>query len=84
MKYRLLIDLDVYDLLAALPKRERRMLRKRFDELLEAPAHWTQFEERDAVGRSIGVTICGRFAVRFWDDLADHQIKILGIVPAGH
>ena len=78
----MLLDLEVYDLLATLPKAERGMLRRRFGESREAPEQWRQFEESDPTGGPIGVTICGRFAVRFWDDFADRHLKILAIVPA--
>lgn len=82
MKYRLLLDLEVYDFLAALKRAERALLRKRFDEMLASPSQWAEFAERDATGRRLGVTICGRFAITFWDDFADRHIKILRIVLA--
>ena len=82
MKYRLLLDLEVYDFLATLKPSERRQLRKRFAELLESPASWQEFVDRDASGRTLGVTVCGRFAITFWDDFADRQVKILRIVLA--
>ena len=82
MKYRLLLDLDVYDFVATLKPAERRQLRKRFGELLESPTRWEEFVDRDALGRRVGVTICGHFAITFWDDFADRQVKILRIVPA--
>ena len=82
MKYRLLLDLEVYDFLATLKPSERRQLRKRFAELLESPARWQEFVDRDVGGRTPGVTICGRFAITFWDDFADRHVKILRIVLA--
>ena len=82
MKYRLLLDLEVYDFLATLKASERRQLRKRFAELLESRARWEEFVDRDAGGRTLGVTICGRFAITFWDDFADRHVKILRIVLA--
>ena len=82
MKYRLLLDLEVYDFLAALKSSERRQLRKRFADMLESPARWEEFVDRDANGRLLGVTVCGRFAITFWDDAADRHVKILRIVLA--
>jgi hypothetical protein len=82
VKYRLLLDLEVYDFLATLKSSERRQLRKRFAELLEAPARWEEFVDHDANGRLLGVTVCGRFAITFWDDVPDRHVKILRIVLA--
>lgn len=78
----MLLDLDVYDFLATLRPSERRQLRKRFDELLESPRRWHEFAEKDATGRTLGVTICGRFAITFWDDFADRHVKVLRVVLA--
>lgn len=82
MKYRLLLDLEVYDFLTTLKPAERRRLRARFAEILESPSRWAEFEEKDASGRLLGINICGKFAVKFWDDFADRHVKILRIKSA--
>jgi hypothetical protein len=82
VKYRLLIDLEVYDFLAGLTANERRQLRSRFGELAEAPAHWMEVADHDATGRLLWITVCGRFAITFWEDFTDRHIKILRVVLA--
>jgi hypothetical protein len=38
--------------------------------------------ETDAVGRTVDINICSRFAIKFWTDPADRQIKILDLHAA--
>ncbi len=82
MSYRLLLDLEVYDFLAALTAKERGQLRRRFQELQEAPGAWQEIETRDSNGRLLWMSICGRFAITFWEDFPDRQIKVLRITLA--
>lgn len=76
---RLLIAVDVLDFLRTLPPREQQDLLKRFREIAEAPAHFTDFAEHDSTDRRVDVHVFGRFAVKFWDDFADRHVKILDL-----
>jgi hypothetical protein len=82
VSYRLLIDLEVYDFLASRSARERGQLRTRFGQLAESPAHWMEVSEHDATGRLLWITVCGRFAITFWEDFADRHVKILRVALA--
>lgn len=80
--FRLLIDYDVAVMLEGLPKRWQQPLRMRLIEIRDYPANRTDYTELDAAGRSVAINICGAFAIKFWVDYADRQIKVLDIHPS--
>ena len=47
-----------------------------------SPDRYSDYPERDSVGRDVAVHVFGRFAIKFWDDFADRQVKILDVHPA--
>jgi hypothetical protein len=65
-----------------LSKTDRRAIRDRRVEIRDFPAHRSDYVEHDAVGREVAINICGAFAIKFWVDHADQQIKILDVHPA--
>ena len=82
MKRRLLIDSTVLEFLGRLRKREREFLLTRFETIRDYPAHHVDYLQRDEHGRDLDVHIAGRFAVAFWDDMADQHLKIMGVTWA--
>ncbi len=82
MNYRLLIDYDVIEFLEALPRRERLLLRNRFVAIRTQPREHSDYTEPDDTGRPIDIHICGRFAIKYWEDHADRHLKILEVHPA--
>ena len=70
---RLLIDIEVLEFLRTL---------RRFREIGASPDRFADYPGRDAVGRDVAVHVFGRFAIKFWDDFADRQVKILDVHPA--
>jgi hypothetical protein len=80
--FRLLIDYDVVVYVEGLSKTDRRAIRDRLVEIRDFPAHRSDYVEHDAVGREVGINICGAFAIKFWVDHAVQQIKILDVHPA--
>ncbi|MEI9895579.1 MAG: hypothetical protein WDN28_17240 [Chthoniobacter sp.] len=38
--------------------------------------------ESDKVGRRVDIHVTGKYAIKFWDDFADRQVKILDLHPA--
>jgi hypothetical protein len=80
--FRLLVDYDVVVYVEGLPKADRRAIRDRLVEIRDYPAHRSDYSEHDAVGREVAINICGAFAIKFWVDHADQQIKILDVHPA--
>ena len=79
---RLLIDIEVLEFLRTLRAAEQRNLLRRFREIGASPDGYADYRERDAVGRDVSVHVFGRFAIKFWDDFADRQVKILDVHPA--
>lgn len=80
--FRLLVDIEVLEFLRTLPRRDQELLLKRFREIAAFPTNFSDFAEQDAVGRSVAVHVVGSFAIKFWHDFADRQVKILDVHPA--
>lgn len=82
MKRRLLLDSEVVAFLEKLPIAPRKGIWHRLHEIADAPDRFEDFQERDATGRELAVHLFGRYAIMFWDDLADRHLKILEISSA--
>jgi hypothetical protein len=82
MKFRLLVDLDVFEFMKTLGRKEQRALRQRFHQIQEFPPGFTDYHEYAQAGHRVEISICDRFAISFAVDHLDRQIKILDITPA--
>jgi mRNA-degrading endonuclease RelE of RelBE toxin-antitoxin system len=82
MSYRLLISLEAIEYLETLPKSVRQRLRARFVAMLEEPAMFSDFVCRESDNRRLDVHVVGPYAVYFWDDFADRDLKIIRIEKA--
>lgn len=82
MKRRLLIDSTVLEFLSQLRKRDREFLLARFEAIRDFPAQHMDYVHRDESGRDLDGHVAGRFAIEFWDDLADRHLKIMGVTWA--
>jgi hypothetical protein len=40
------------------------------------------YEERESSGRPLHVSIVGDYAITYWEDFADRQVKVLEIARA--
>lgn len=80
--YDLLIAAPIFDQLMRMRKKEREVLRDRFQQIAAFPGNYTDYRERDLHGRELDVHVAGRHAVLFWQDHADRQVKILDLRPA--
>jgi mRNA-degrading endonuclease RelE of RelBE toxin-antitoxin system len=80
--YRLLLDVEVVAFLERLPRAHRQRLFLRLSEIREFPSRYSDYREADSEGRPVDVHICGRYAIKFWDDVNDRQVKVLDIHPA--
>ena len=76
---RLLIDIEVLDFLRTLRSRDQQDLLKRFREIAAFPSNFSDFVEYDSSGRRVDVHVFRTFAIKFWDDFADRQVKILDV-----
>jgi len=79
MKFRLFVDFDVAEFMITLTRTEQRALRKRFLEMQDFPTRYVDYHEHDHVGHRIEISICGRFAIKFWLDHLDKHIKVLEV-----
>ncbi|HUZ06893.1 MAG TPA: hypothetical protein VMV89_05330, partial [Candidatus Paceibacterota bacterium] len=79
MKYRLLIDYEVIEFVWALSPKDQRLLRNRFVAIQDYPQRFSDYIESDSAGRRVDIHICGKYAVKFWEDHADRHIKILDV-----
>ena len=81
MNFRLLLDIDVVEFMATLPRREQVALRRRLGEIQAFPTRFADFQEPDSTGRSLDVHVHCGFAIYYWENLADRHIKV-GSCPA--
>jgi hypothetical protein len=79
MSYRLLLDIEVVEFVASLPRREQIRLRKRLGEIQATPTRFADFSERESDGRTLDVHVHCGFAIYYWDDFADRHIKVFRI-----
>lgn len=82
MSYRLLVDVEVIEVLDALPKKSRTRLLDHFRKIRSSASDFSDYHERDGVGRRIEISVFSRHAIHFWIDHADQHIKILALKPA--
>ena len=79
MKRRLLLAWQVIEFIERLPRTERQRIRKRLLEIAAAPGPFSDFTEDDPSGRAHDVHLFGRYTIRYWDDFADRDVKIVDI-----
>lgn len=77
MTYRLLIDYEALDFLASLKKPAQRLIHQRLKQIQDYPSAWADYGERDRSGRALHVSIAGDYAITYWEDFADKQVKVL-------
>lgn len=82
MKFRLLVDLELFEFIETLNRAEQRTLHQRSRQIQEFPTGFTDFHEYAAVGHRTEISICDRFAISFAVDHLDRHIKILDITLA--
>jgi hypothetical protein len=76
---RLLIDVEVLELLRSLRRRDQADLLKRFREIGAFPSNYSDYVEYDSRGRRIEVHVFRQYAIKYWDDFADRHVKILDV-----
>lgn len=82
MKYRVLVDFDVIQLMDRLSPANRRVLENRFMQLQDFSTRFVDYYEYDDGGRRIEISVVGRFAIKFWIDHLDRHIKVLEVTLA--
>ena len=82
MKFRLLVDVDVFAFIKTLPRVEQRTLDRRFRQIQELPTRFSDYHEYASAGHRVEISICDRFAISYTIDHLDRHVKILDIGPA--
>jgi hypothetical protein len=80
VKRRLLLAWQVVEFIEAWPRRDRQRLRQRLLEIAAAPAQFSDFTENDPANRTHDLHLFGPYAIRYWDDFADRDVKIIDII----
>ncbi len=79
MKYRLFIVDEALEFMLSLSKRDRQLIRKHLERIRDFPSNYVEYERRDVTGRRIDGCLAGRFAIEYWEDAADGDLKITHI-----
>jgi hypothetical protein len=79
MKYRLLIDYEVIEFIETLSRKDQLLLRNRFSTIQDYPSQHSDYVEYDSEGRRVDIHICGKYAIKFWEDHADKHVKVLNV-----
>jgi len=82
MVFRLLLDLEALGFLQGLKPAQRRRLFALLERIQETPHRFSDFIDRDEVGRRLDVCVFEGVAIYYWVDTADRHIKILKILRA--
>jgi mRNA-degrading endonuclease RelE of RelBE toxin-antitoxin system len=82
MKWRLLVALRALEFVEKLPVRVRKHIRTRLQEIEDHPESCSEYVEYDDKGRLLDACVCEGFAIIFWLDVPDRQIKVLRVEPA--
>jgi hypothetical protein len=77
MQFRLLIDMDVLDILSKYPASRRRRLLAHFRKIQSFPENYSEFVEPDDEGKQLDMSTCDNIFIHYWIDYADRHVKIL-------
>ena len=77
--FSLLIALEVFDFVSMQSRRMQWELRMRMLLIRDFPHNHSDFLEPDSSGRAFNVHLFGRYAIKYWIDHADQQVKIMEI-----
>lgn len=82
MDYRLFISNDALEFLLNLRANDRQMIRRQLEAIRQFPSVHAHYEWHDTTGRRIQGCIAGKFAIDYWEDFADRDLKIISIQSA--
>ena len=78
----LLVAYDVFEFIERLPRQEQLTIRRRLLQIRDFPHNHSDYSEPDDSGRQLEINIYDKFAIKYWIDHSDQQVKILDIHPA--
>jgi hypothetical protein len=79
MQFRLLIDMDVLDILSKYPASRRRRLFVHFRKIQSYPENYSEFVEPDDEGKQLDMSTYDNISIHYWIDYADRHVKILRV-----
>ena len=82
MDYRLLVELEAIIVLDSIPKRTRTRLIDHFIRLRSTPDRYSDYYERDSIGRRVEISVFAGYSIHYWIDVADRHVKVLAVKPA--
>ena len=82
MVYRLLVGLEMIEVLDNLPKRMLERLLDQLHTIRSFPANHSDYHEQDAVARRVEICIFSGWAIHYWTDFADRQVQVLFLKSA--
>ena len=82
MKYRLLVAIEVIEILETLPPARRNIIWNRLRQIAVSPGNFADYRAKDATGREVDVNVFAGYAIRYWEDFTDRHVKILEIQNA--
>ncbi len=78
----LLIDYDVIEFIGRLSPKERAAVWQRMRKIRGYPYNSSDYSEVDPFGHYVHFNVSAKYAIKYWIDEADHQIKVLDIIPS--
>lgn len=78
-EFELYVGLIVWDKIGSLPKRKRDRIEKRLLELQENPRAFSDYPEENAIGRLMDVHVFEEFAIKYWIDYGDLEIRVFDL-----
>jgi hypothetical protein len=80
--FALLIDYVVIEFIGKLSRKEQAAIWSRMRLIRDHPYNNSDYSERDPIGRQIHINVSSKYALKYWIDEADRQIKVLDIIPS--
>ena len=65
-----------------MPPRTRSRLLKQLQAIRSFPSEHSDSYEQDAIGRRVEICVRSGWAIHYWIDFADRQVKVLALNPA--
>jgi hypothetical protein len=82
--YALLVDYEVIEFIGRLNRKEQTAIWKRMRQIRDFPYNNSDYFEFDPFGRQVHIDVSAKYALKYWIDEADRQIKVLDILPSDH
>ncbi len=80
--YALLIAYEVIEFINSLDRKDQAAIWKRMAHIRDYPFINSDYAEADPMGRQIHINVSAKYALKYWIDGADRQIKVLDILPS--